>query len=469
MVGPNGRSRAIFRSLIFFLSLLLPSASLLLASPKKVYAQELPESIEYPASTPDLEEYAEEVKEGFDFLFKGLLFGSTLDPGDSSQNPDNDYLQLPRYSLNLQLRPDFSLDFRRLRLRFKPRFTMDWSRWEDGSRDGDKDSDSDHYVNEWLAGLFLPKGIFISYGRENIQWGPSFLVSPSNPFFRDNGRANPIQELPGSDFARLVWVPSSSWTASFLANVSEGRQEFLVQQFEPAYALKLDYTTHRKFLSVIPAYRENDRASLGAYAGWTVSDGLFLYGEGNVQKGSSALYPAEVTGAQFDVPILMEPVKDDDDSLQTLMLLGATYTTVTGVALTAEFLLNTAGYSDSEAELYLEFRELAATALSFPDENIQNLGRLGLAQTLDPGLTYLRKHYLMLQYQQSGIRDVLSVVFRYTYNLDDDSSQFIPIVQYDISDYLQLFLVVRHNFGPKNTEFRSPFDYGYQLGLQYSF
>jgi hypothetical protein len=48
------------------------------------------------------------------------------------------------------------------------------------------------------------KNLYLSYGRENLQWGPSYLFSPSNPFFHDNGRSNPKKEIPGMDFARLV-------------------------------------------------------------------------------------------------------------------------------------------------------------------------------------------------------------------------------------------------------------------------
>jgi hypothetical protein len=33
------------------------------------------------------------------------------------------------------------------------------------------------------ARLRLTECLFVSYGRENLQWGPSALFSPSNPFF----------------------------------------------------------------------------------------------------------------------------------------------------------------------------------------------------------------------------------------------------------------------------------------------
>ncbi len=75
----------------------------------------------------------------------------------------------------------------------------------------------------------------------------------------------------------------------------------------------------------------------------------------------------------------------------------------------------------------------------------------------------------MIQYQHTQIWDVLDVILRYTYNLDDNSSQFIPILEYDIGDHAQLFLIGRQSFGSEDTEFRSVLDYRWILGLQYTF
>ena len=68
----------------------------------------------------------------------------------------------------------------------------------------------------------MRENLFVSYGRENLQWGPSFLFSPSNPFFQDNGRRNTYLEVPGMDFGRLVFIPASAWAISFIANTGEG-------------------------------------------------------------------------------------------------------------------------------------------------------------------------------------------------------------------------------------------------------
>ncbi|NIN00957.1 MAG: hypothetical protein GTO24_23590 [candidate division Zixibacteria bacterium] len=501
------RKKDVVRSTSIWIAFFSLWALLILPFPRSVFAQEEGPERQPPGNpgandlmdefkegfswTPGFKDLVTELRDGFTYVVKILPFGTTQLPSDSTQNPNNDFLRIPRYTGNLFLRPDLYLRYRSLKLLAKPRLEAEWLRWEDGSLEGETDTDVETFFNEWLASLRLPKNLFVSYGRENLQWGPSFFVSPSNPFFRDNGRANPVREIPGMDFARLVWVPSSDWSFSFIANVDEGRQEFISedfesppllatitrgrrefvgQEFEPTYALKADYTAYRKFFSVIASYRENDRGRLGGFAGWTVSDALFVYGEGNVSQGTSALYPVEVAmipSIGFPI-IVMDPIEEEESSLEALMLIGGSYTLEAGPTLTAEYVVNTAGYNDKEAELYFEFRRQASRVFSLPDP-FESLGRLGLAQTLDPGLRLLRKNYLMLQYTHTQIRDVFNLVFRYTVNLDDYSSQLIPIAQMDISDHAQLFAIGGVNFGPKDTEFTSLADYAVMFGLEYTF
>ena len=164
---------------------------------------------------------SDELVEGFDARINLVGFGTYRKVADSAVNRGNIFL-IPRYQLEADFRPDFYLNFRRLDLIFKPRFEVRRLWVEDGILEGSADTEDDVFVNEWLARIRLNDMLFASYGRENLQWGPSYLLSPSNPFNRHNGRNNPELELPGMDFARLVWIPNDRWTASFIANLGEG-------------------------------------------------------------------------------------------------------------------------------------------------------------------------------------------------------------------------------------------------------
>ena len=124
-----------------------------------------------------------ELADGFDYSMRALVFGTYQDVADSSQNPDNAFFRIPRHQMEMELRPDARLNWKWLDLSIKPRLNLEWSEWEDGPRDGDSEVDDDWFVNEWLGRARLTEGLFASYGRENLQWGPSYLISPSNPFF----------------------------------------------------------------------------------------------------------------------------------------------------------------------------------------------------------------------------------------------------------------------------------------------
>ena len=407
----------------------------------------------------------ETLSDGFDYSLRILASGTSQDPATSSQNPDNDFFQMPQYLADVELRPDFYLNYNRLDLSVKPRFRLEWMQWEEGDREGDTDWDDDCFVNEWLARIRMTPTLFVSYGRENLQWGPSYLFSPSNPFFRDNGRSNPKREVPGMDFARLVWLPAMSWTLSVIANLDKGRQAFQFIEFEKTYALKLDYTGQAAYASMILSRKEHDRDRLGAFGGWTATDALLLYGEGAISKGTDARYPEK---ADHPFGASMEQIDDEASSLEGIGLIGGSYTLEMGPTLTIEYIYNGPGYNNRQARDYYRLRDVAADAFDLTGP-IGDLSRLTLSQTADPGLRFLRQNYVMVQYSHNDIKDVLNLTFRWTRNLDDGSSQFISMVEYFFGEHTQLFSIGTINSGARDTEFGSILDYQWMVGFEYTF
>lgn len=406
----------------------------------------------------------DELKEGFDYSLRFLTFGTYQDVAASTQNPDNDFFQIPRYQADLELRPDAQLNFRRLELSVKPRMSLEWMAWEDGTRKGDDNWEVDWFVNEWLARIRIIESLFASYGRENLQWGPSYLISPSNPFFADNGRSNPKQEVPGMGFARLVWLPEMTWSVSLIANLDKGRQEFETGSFDKVYALKLDYSGQESYAGVIFSHKERNRNRLGFFGGWTATDALLLYGEGTLSRGTSALYPVAVDTHPFGAT--MQATDEDDSSLKGILLAGGSYTLESGPTVMVEYLYNSPGYSDDQANTYYSLRKNASAEST---GSLLGLSRMTLGQTADPGLRFLRQNYAMFQYSHNDIVDVLNLLFRWTWNMDDGSGQFISIVEYFVGDNIQLFSIGTVNSGNGDREFGSILDSQWMTGLEYTF
>lgn len=362
-------------------------------------------------------ELQEEIGSGFSSRVNMLLFGIIQQPVDSGLNPDN-RLQIPRYQTELHLRPDLRQNFRGVELSIRPRLELRWRRWEDGFRENDSDTDANFFAHEWLARYGIHDELFVSYGRENLQWGPSYMLSPSNPFNRDNGQNNTRLEVPGLDYGRLVWLPSDAWTISFIANTDEGRQK-LIQDFERTYAVKLDYTTEERYGSLIASHREDGESRLGFFGGWTVSQALLLYTEGSV--------PDEIDNAEF--------------------LVGSSYTLAMGPTVTAEFFHREEGCTQ---------RRIAQCFIPGPDR-------------AEPTDILLRKNYLLVQYTHTRIRDTANVILRWIGDLDNGSSRIINIVDYELGDHVQLFSIASVGIGDENTEFGSLLDYSLMIGVGYTF
>jgi hypothetical protein len=417
--------------------------------------------------------------EHFSFDLRILASGVIQEPTHSSQNPGNNFLQIPRYLADLEIRPDLRLNIDPLELSVKPRLRLDYSVWREGPHKGESECNADWYINEWLARWKVFQNLFLSYGRENLQWGPSFLFSPSNPFFKDNGRRNPYVEVPGMDFGRLVWIPESSWTLSFIANTDEGQNKTHgldpfekifnapngLAPFEKTYALKVDYTGRQHYGSVILSYREDSKISLGFFGGWTVSDAILLYGEGVMTQGSDALYPRRDSSP---LGASMQKFYQNDSTIKPVLLIGGSYTFAGSGTLYLEYTYNSPGYSDSEADNYYSLRRRAAEAINLSGL-VSALGQKTLGQTAITGLRFLRKNYAMLQYTQTNIKNKIDLTLRWTQNLNDGSGQFTTVVSYSLGNHLELFSVGTVMAGSKKTEFGSILDYQCMIGLKYTY
>src|SRR5512143_3287519 len=90
------------------------------------------------------------------------------DPAVSTQNPDNAFARLYRYSGEVDLRPDLIVDTPIVGWSFKPRVTYFYRWWEDGVTRGERDSEARFFVNEWMIQPKPADGLFLSFGKEKL-------------------------------------------------------------------------------------------------------------------------------------------------------------------------------------------------------------------------------------------------------------------------------------------------------------
>jgi len=339
---------------------------------------------------------------------------------DSILNPGN-ILKIPETVGEIDVRPDFHVSWQRLDVTFKPRLESRWQRIEDST--GSEDTDhTEAFVNEWRVRARLSDELLASYGRENLQWGPSYLLSPSNPFNQNNGRNNPYLEVPGLDYARVLWIPNDAWSLSFIANTDEGRLN--TADFNPAYAVKLDYTGERRYFSLIPSLRDDsqDTTALGFYGGVSATDALLLYLEGSVS----------------------------DEEQGSKGLLGGSYTFSDGSNMALEY-----------------FYQEDGCTLAFPTCVLTSDG--GVTPGNLDSVPLQREKYLFLQYYKNWDAQELDLGVRVIHGLDDQSSRLVLILQKDLGDHVELFAVGNLTSGGPDTEFGSLIDSSFFTGLDYTF
>ncbi len=380
----------------------------------------------------------------------------------STQNPQNSFLHLPQLSLKTELRPDFYLLYNQFDITFKPRCRVEWQKWQQ-REDSITDTDNDCSVLEWRIKAQASDTFFLSWGWENLQWGPSYLASPANPFFYDNGRLKPREEIKGLDIARLIWVPGEKLTVSLIANPGKGADD-TIRDFQQKYAVKLDYMAGQYYGSLIASCEKDDKIQLGGFAGVTASDALLLYLEGGVHKGTPTYYPV-TSAAPFNI---MLSNYRQDDGVEGRLLGGASYTLESGSTLVVEYLYNSAGYNDEQTDNYYKLREKAAAAYTAADPLMMAAAKqLGLA--VDPGFGCMHRNYLLVQYRKSELFDMADITLSWIQNLDDGSLRLIPNIDIAISDQAVIYLHGMFNQGGEETEYNARYRFQIMAGLEFTF
>lgn len=393
---------------------------------------------------------------------RALLFATeTVVTSQAPFNPDNRVARLPRREQELHLRPDFSISGEGWEAMLKPRAIWRSARTH-VARVGADEADIDLEFNEWWLTAELGTDWMASVGRKVVLWGPSMFVSPSNPFFADNGKSNPYRELGGRDLAQIFYFPDSSVSMQGIVNYGRGTDTEADKSFQSAAALKLNQTgvTHR--LSLILSGKEDRGAQLGGYGQLTASQALLLYAEGSLQRGTDTLYPV-LSPDRLGGELVAK--RDASSRLFANVLVGAAYSFAGGSTVNLEYFRNGEGYSDGEAsDYYALSRSLAQIGQVDEIGSSHAAGALGAG--INPTRLLLRRNYLFFQYLYPNMRNNLDVTLRYTHNLDDGSGMFGPIFSWNATDHLQLFALGVFNSGGSEREFGQLFQDQVMLGVQ---
>lgn len=368
-------------------------------------------------------------------------YASWQDPAsDSVLNPDNRIARLSSRQVVADTRLDLSIHAEAGDMVLRPRLLEQVNR-----NAQDTEHTGEFYLSQGFARMNVGHGLTSTVGRELLTWGPANFRSPSNPFYFDAGRTQPLREVPGIDLARVHYTDGTvSATGGY---VFGGHRQTGVPDPAHTALLKVDYRGADYHVSAIASQQRRKTPFLGAFAQMTPHDALLLYGEIGSGRRASALHPSITS---WTAPFQLR----QSSPRRTTFLLGASYTLLNGQVLSLEYLHDGHGYSPAEERRY--FRRASEVARRFSDASSdasasRDAAMLGLALSRAPAL--LGRDYVSIQWQSNPQEGSLYWRALLTGNVHDRSSQATFYVEKNISRRVSVFAVATLNTGAGDSEF----------------
>lgn len=402
--------------------------------------------------------------DGMTYQFGGKIYGieSGSEEGSATLNPHNRTAELPRLRGVLLAQADATFEWSIFKAVFKPRAQLD-SAWTKVDDDAYFTLVSELYIQDAVLTIEHESGFRLTGGRYYYDHGPSVFLSPSNPFVFGSARLNPKIDPPSREFATLSYVSESGWSASVIGNLGPGRDTNFdepFQEFVRSYAARFELAGESSTTIIMAAIGEDLQGQAGGNFQINLSDSILAWTDFAVSRGHRSFAPIEDINAPSGWEMT---VRAEDEEFYPVGLAGGSYSLDSGMSISLEYLYNGAGYTPSEMEeLFHMIDDLAGIDL-YP---VSDHARLNRARAINPGIAFLRRHYVMGEIRQIDLFDVLSFSLRSVVGLEDRSWQVSSLVEWVMTDNLELFFVGAANAGKTRSEFGRFLRHTAMLGLE---
>lgn len=307
----------------------------------------------------------------------------------------------------------------------------------------------DDYLSQGYLRWRPLQSVAVTLGRDGIDWGPANFRSPSNPFYFDAGRTNPLRDVSGLDLARVSAVSGANGANGAngtdvltAAYVVRSGHDAPGNPYRDTAVFKVDHRAQDSVVSLVVAPQHHGTIFLGGYGQVTIGEPWLVY----VEAGSQRL------------PVMLQAAADADSSSPyelsapssraATTLAGAAYTLQSGQTLTGELLHDGHGFGRPAERAYFD------RAAEF-DQVPGRMATAALGAALGDAPRLLARDYLYLLWQSNP--NLASVYWRagYTANLDDHSGQLSLYGEYNVAARVTLFGALAIDHGTRRTEFAS--------------
>lgn len=374
--------------------------------------------------------------------------------GDSLLNPGNAIARLPSSQRLLDARANLQLKSGMADALLQPRLLATHNTYPGGA----DSSNDDVYLSQAFVRARPGQQLTLTGGRFRFTWGPANFRSPSNPFYFDAGKNQPLLDVPGIDLLRVDYSAApAKLTAAWVAGAGHlaGRTDI-----DDVALLKLDHAGDALVASAIAAARSGGKPFVGAYAQFNASDALMLYGElGHGQRPVTLQLPALPAGT----PVVASP-----SAPATSALAGASYTLQNGQVLSVEYLYDGHGYDrDGEARYFALAADRAQAFQSGANAGLRAQAAAALGQLLSQSPALLGRHYGYLLWQSNPQDTGFYWRAALAGNLQDHSTQALLYVEKNLSRRVSVFGSAMVNGGSARSEFGAISNRSVSLGAKF--
>lgn len=377
--------------------------------------------------------YADE--EGWSTSWDGAIYAyptATDVRTDSLLNPDNQIARLPQHSQTAEARFNLKAENDILRLTLRPIML-----WQQNSNGFGEQIQSETYLSQGQLRWRMAEAWNVAAGREVMNWGPGQFRSPSNPFYFDNGRSNPIRELSGLDVVKTSWTPDTRHSISLGYITSSGHYAGSADTWRNTWIFRANKRGTKWAGGVAVAKKEGQQSFIGMDVQYTLNDAVLLYGEAGSSTRLNALQSPADAAQSFSV--------EAESSRHLNELIGAIYTLDNGQSLTAEYLQQRHGFAASEEAAYFERAAYAVLPAG--------AATLGMALAYAPPL--LGRDYLHLVWQNNVLEGDGYWRLMWTRNLTDHGNQLSGYAEMTLSRRVSGFALGVLGIGNERQEFSS--------------
>jgi hypothetical protein len=294
-------------------------------------------------------------------------------------------------------------------------------------------------------------------GIQNFQWGPSELLSPSNPIFAfESNQRWFFYQQRGRSLAKWHWTINKSWAFSAVAEPANNGEVPPIEgeSFHSSGLIKIEFHpgSGQNYIGLTAGMTPQEAKFWGEYFAFYITDSLSVYNDTRFTQGNRAYYPVTTASG-----IELQQTHRADTTYSPLTVNGIRLETSTDLRL--EYVYNELGMDHQEWKQSL-FSIVAPTP-----NLVVNRKRFERSGQNIPGKNLL---YLSWRIPDLGPRGVYSLHLRTLRSLDDQSGNLQAAIERGLGDAFTVYLEGAKFYGSSDSFFGGLLSYEILAGFKWT-